>query len=306
MAAIFCVVLALLNSGDEIVAMLDLYGGTLRLFEDVLPRYGIVTHIVPFDELPQIESCFHERTRMLFLESPTNPTLRCVDLAHMIEVAHRHDVVVVVDNTFATPILQKPLLLGADMVVHSGTKYLGGHHDVTAGAVAGSRQWMAQVREMMKLSGACLDPLCSYLLIRGLKTLELRVERSCRNAQRIAEYLQAHPKVQRVFYPGLPAHPGHALAKEQMRDFGMMVSFDVQGGAAAAQKVIDGLRLWYLATSLGGVEATVSYPVLSSHVGLSDARLQQLGISPATIRLSPGIENAADLIADLEQALEGA
>jgi methionine-gamma-lyase len=156
---------------------------------------------------------------------------------------------------------------------------------------------------MMKLSGGCLDPMCSYLLIRGLKTLEIRVERACQNARRIVEYLQAHPKVERIFYPGLPSHEGHALAKSQMCDFGMMVSFEVKGGGPAAERVIDGLKLWYLATSLGGVESTVSYPVLSSHVGLSEDRLQLLGVSAATIRLSVGIENSSDLLSDLEQAL---
>ena len=303
MAATFCAALAVLNAGDEIVSMLDVYGGTLHLFEDVLSRYGVKTRFVPFSELAQIEQCFSERTRMLFLESPTNPTLRCVDLARLSEVAHRHKAVVVVDSTFATPILQKPLALGADMVLHSATKYLGGHSDVTAGAVAGSRPAMARVREMMKLSGGCLDPSCSYLLIRGLKTLEIRVERACRNAQCIAEFLSAHPQVKRVFYPGLPGHEGHGLACSQMSDFGMMVSFDIKGGAGAAEKFIDSLELWYLATSLGGVESTVSYPMLSSHVGLSDDRLRLLGVSPATIRLSAGIENASDLIGDLEQAL---
>jgi cystathionine beta-lyase/cystathionine gamma-synthase len=306
MAAIFCAALAALHGGDEIVSLLDLYGGTLRLFEEVLARYGVKSRLVPYEELPQVESRFTEHTRMLFLESPTNPTLRCVDLESLARMAHRHRAVVVVDNTFATPILQKPLALGADMVVHSATKYLGGHSDVTAGAVAGSRSWMEQVRKMMKLSGGCPDPFCSYLLVRGLKTLELRVERACQNARAVAQHLRSHPKVERVFYPGLETHEGHSVAQAQMRDFGMMVSFDVKGGAPAAERMIDSLQLWYLATSLGGVESTVSYPVLSSHVGFGEERLRQLGVSPATIRLSLGIESSSDLIADLDQALERA
>jgi cystathionine beta-lyase/cystathionine gamma-synthase len=304
MAATFCAASAALQAGDEIVSMLDVYGGTLRLFEDVLARYGITTRFVPYPELGEIERCFSERTRLLFLESPTNPTLRCADLARLSEAAHRRQITVVVDNTFATPILQKPLALGADMVVHSATKYLGGHSDVTAGAVAGSRAWMTRVREMMKLSGGCLDPLCSYLLIRGLKTLELRVDRACQNAARIAEFLTSHPKVERVFYPGLAEHDGHAVARRQMKDFGMMVSFEIKGGGAAAQKFIDALQLWYLATSLGGVESTVSYPVLSSHASLSEERLRLLQVSPATVRLSVGIEHATDLIQDLQFALD--
>ncbi len=304
MAASFCAALATLRAGDEVVSMLDIYGGTLKMFENVLTRYGITTHFVPFNELAEIERYFNPRTRLLFLESPTNPTLRCVDLQRLADIGHRHGAAVVVDNTFATPILQKPLTLGADMVVHSGTKYLGGHSDLTAGAVCGSRAWVQTVRDMMKLSGGCLDPFASYLLIRGLKTLEIRVQRACRNAAEIAQFLCGHPKVARVFYPGLPTCEGHQAAGRQMSDFGMMVSFEVKGGGAAAEKLIDSLELWYLATSLGGVESTTSYPVLSSHVGLSPDRLKQLDVSPATVRLSVGIEHATDLIEDLAQALE--
>jgi cystathionine beta-lyase/cystathionine gamma-synthase len=286
--------------------MLDVYGGTLRLFENVLTRYGITVRAVPFPELIHLERYCTERTRLLFLESPTNPTLRCADLARLAEIGHRYGATVVVDSTFATPILQKPLELGADMVVHSATKYLGGHSDVTAGVVCGARRWMDEVRELMKMSGGCLDPMASYLLIRGLKTLELRVERGCSNARKIAEFLAGHPRVERVFFPGLPGSPAKEVAERQMSDYGAMVSFDVKGGGAAAERVIDALQLWYLATSLGGVESTVSYPVLSSHVGLSAERLKLLEVSPATIRLSLGIENHLDLIADLEQALSQA
>ena len=209
----------------------------------------------------------------------------------------------VVDNTFATPVLQKPLNLGADMVIHSATKYLGGHSDLTAGVLAGSKKWMDAARPMMILTGGCLDPGCAYLLLRGLKTLHVRVERACRNAARIAETLQQHPKVARVYYPGLPNHEAHELARRQMKDFGMMVSFDLRGGGRAAERFIDSLKLWYLAPSLGGVESTVSYPVLSSHIGLSAKQLELLGVSPATVRLSVGIEDAGDLMGDLEQAL---
>lgn len=303
MAATFCAALAAVKAGDEIVTMLDVYGGTLRLFEDVLTGYGITVRTVPFHEMGQIERYCNQRTRMLFLESPTNPTLRCVDLAHLSDVGHRYGAAVVVDNTFATPILQKPLELGADMVVHSATKYLGGHSDLTAGVVCGSRRWMDPVREAMKLSGGCLDPGASYLMIRGLKTLELRVERSAANACKVAEFLAGHPRVERVFFPGLPGSESKAVAERQMSGYGMMVSFDVKGGGPAAERVIDALHLWYLATSLGGVESTVSYPVLASHVGFSPERLELLQVSPATIRLSVGIENHLDLIADLEQAL---
>ena len=262
------------------------------------------TRFVPFSDLGNIERHFTPKTRMLFLETPTNPTLRCVDIAALSELAHRHKACVVVDNTFATPLLQKPLALGADVVIHSATKYLGGHNDVTAGAAAGARRWTDPIREMMKFSGGCLDPAASYLLIRGLKTLGVRVERACANAHAVAEFLSHHAKVASVSYPGLRNHPQHELAKRQMKDFGMMVSFELKGGEAEARKFIAGLRLWYLATTLGGVESSVSYPLLSSHVGFTEERLKQLEVTPATIRLSVGIEEAADIVADLEQALD--
>ncbi len=303
MAAEIATFMAVCESGDEIVSMLDLYGGTTKLFQTVLPRFGIRTQFVPFHELNKLEKFFTARTRMLFLETPTNPTLRCADIRALAEVAHRHNAVVAVDSTFGTPILQKPLELGADLILHSATKYLGGHNDLTAGAVAGPHKWLDPIREMVKFTGGCLDPLGSFLLIRGLKTLEIRVERACANTRTVAEALRRNPKVERVFYPGFAGDCSHEVARRQMRDFGMMVSFDLKGGGAAAEKFIDGLKLWYLATSLGGVESTVSYPVLSSHVGLTDQQLALLEVSPATVRLSVGIEHPADLIGDLEQAL---
>ncbi|HYG97594.1 MAG TPA: aminotransferase class I/II-fold pyridoxal phosphate-dependent enzyme [Terriglobales bacterium] len=305
MAATMCAVLAACKAGDEIVSMLDIYGGTLKMFENIFERFGVKTRFVPFQDLDRIERYFTKRTRMLFIETPTNPTLRCADIEKIAAIGRKRGACVVVDNTFATPILQKPLALGADMVIHSGTKYLGGHSDVTAGAVAGSKAWMDPVREMMKLSGGCLDPAASYLLIRGMKTLEIRVERAAGNATILAEVLREHPKVERVFFPGLPQNEGHEAARRQMKDFGMMVSFDIKGGGKAAERFIDRLQMWYLAPSLGGVESTVSYPVLSSHVGISKERLKLLGVSPATVRLSVGIEHAADLVEDVEQAFIG-
>ena len=303
MAAITSAVLAVCQTGDEIVSMLDVYGGTLKMFQQVLPRCGIKTRVVPYRAIADAQRYFSRKTRVLFLETPTNPTLRCVDLAALAALGHKHKVCVVVDNTFATPVLQKPLALGADIVMHSATKYLGGHSDLTAGMLAGSKKWMDAARQMMILTGGCLDPGCAYLLLRGLKTLDVRVERACRNAGQIAEALQRHRKVAKVYYPGLKEDPAFELARRQMKDFGMMVSFDVRGGSRAAERFIDKLKLWYLATSLGGVESTVSYPVLSSHIGLTRRQLNLLGVSAATIRLSVGIEDAGDLIADLEQAL---
>jgi cystathionine beta-lyase/cystathionine gamma-synthase len=302
-AATLATILALCQAGDEVVSMLDLYGGTLALFEKVFSRYGVTVKFVPFQELDNVEKYFTTKTKLLFLETPTNPTLRCVDVEALVKIARRHCAYAVVDNTFATPILQKPLELGADVSIHSATKYLGGHSDLTAGAVACNGELVERIREMRKISGGALDPGASYLLIRGLKTLELRVERASRNAMQIAQVLEGNPKVKRVMYPGLPSHPAHALARRQMRDFGMMMAIEVGGGGKAAERFIDGLQLWYLAASLGGVESTVSYPVLSSHAHMSEDKLRLMDVSPATVRLSVGIEDPADLIADLEQSL---
>jgi cystathionine beta-lyase/cystathionine gamma-synthase len=305
MAAILSTVLGVCKSGDEIVSMLDIYGGSLRLFSEVLTRCGIKTRLVEFNQLDRIARQFSSKTKMLFLETPTNPTLRCVHIDSLAAEARKRGICVVVDNTFATPVLQKPLQHGADVTLHSATKYLGGHSDLTAGAVCAGKKLIEPIRTTMILTGGCTDPSVAYLLIRGLKTLQLRVERAAVNAFHVAEFLALHPKVEQVFYPGLPG-PFHEIAMRQMRDFGMMVSFDIKGGGKAAERFIDSLKLWYLATSLGGVESTVSYPVLSSHIGLSAADQKKLGVTPATVRLSLGIEDAADLIADLDQALRKA
>ena len=304
MAAAMSAVLSVCSAGGEVVSMLDVYGGTIKLLDDEMQRFGLKVRYVPYRELESIERHFTRKTQMLFLETPTNPTLRCVDLERLCGLARKRGICTLVDNTFATPILQKPLALGADLVMHSATKYLGGHSDVTAGALAGAKKRIDPARRAMKNSGGCLDPSASYLLIRGLKTLEIRVERACRNAAEIAQALLGHRKVERVLYPGFPQNEGHEFARRQMRDFGMMVSFDIRGGMRAADKFIRALELWVLATSLGGVESTVSYPALSSHVGLSAERLKLMDVSAATIRLSVGIENAADLVADLLQALD--
>jgi methionine-gamma-lyase len=303
MAAEMIAAVTACKAGDEIVSMLDIYGGTMKLFEQVLPRCGIKTRFIPYHDIKNAARYLTSKTRLLFLETPTNPTLRCVDLEALCALGRKRGACVMVDNTFATPILQKPLELGADIVIHSATKYLGGHSDLTAGVLAGSRKWMEQARQMMILTGGCLDPGCAYLLIRGLKTLHLRVKRACRNAAQIADALKRHPKVARVYYPGLAENEGHEAARSQMYDFGMMVSFDIRGGGLAAERFIDSLKLWYLAASLGGVESTVSYPVLASHIGLNTKQLKLLGVSPATVRLSVGVEECDDLLEDLEQAL---
>jgi cystathionine beta-lyase/cystathionine gamma-synthase len=304
MAAILSLILSTCKAGDEILSMLDLYGGTLHLFQDTLPRFGITTRFVPYHELCRIEEHFQKNTRLLFIETPTNPTLRCVDIARLAEIGRKKRTCVVVDNTFATPLLQKPLELGAHVSIHSATKFLGGHNDLTAGAIVGGAEWVEPAREAMKQAGGCLDPNAAFLLIRGIKTLEIRMERACKNARAIAGFLEGHPKVSRVFYPGLSGTDGHEAASRQMADFGAMVSFEHKDGGPAAEKFIDSLKLWYIAASLGGVESSVSYPLLSSHIGLSPEQLQLLDVSAGTVRLSAGIENSGDLVDDLGQALE--
>jgi cystathionine beta-lyase/cystathionine gamma-synthase len=306
MSAILVAFLALCSAGDEIVSMLDVYGGTVKLCDNVLARLGIKTTFVPFHELDKIENKFTRSTKVLFLESPTNPTVRCVDIQELAAKAHKRGITVIVDNTFATPILQKPLDLGADIVLHSATKYLGGHSDLTAGCVVGPEAIVEKARDVMLTTGGSLDPGAAYLMLRGLKTLEVRVLKACENAQKIAEALSRDAKVEKVMYPGLREHPGHGVARAQMRGFGSMLAFEIKGGEKAAERFIDALEVWYLATSLGGVESTVSYPMLSSHFGTSSERLKWLGVSPATVRLSVGIEDAADLVADLKQALSRA
>jgi methionine-gamma-lyase len=302
MAAISSALLAVLKSGDELIASLQLYGGSYRLLRDILPRLGIrVRHVG--NDLAGIERLVNKNTRVLYTETPTNPTLRLVDLRKAAAFARKHRLVSIVDNTFATPVLQKPLALGFDMTVHSATKYLGGHSDLIAGAVAGSQKLMAAVRQMVIYLGGSMDPEVGFLLIRGIKTLELRVERQCRNAMAVARFLERHPKVARVHYPGLKSHPDHALAKKQMSGFGSMLAFDMKGGIGAARRVCDRVRVFLLAASLGGVESLVVLPIYTSHYNMSPKELAAAGVSPGTIRVSIGLEDPRDLIDDLRQAL---
>jgi cystathionine beta-lyase len=304
MSAILAAALATCKAGDEIVSMQDVYGGTIKLFGDVLSDLGIVAKWMKFSDVGNLSKFCSKKTKLIFIETPTNPTLRCVDLAAAVRDVKSSGALLMVDNTFATPVLQRPLEFGCDIVMHSATKYLGGHSDISAGAVvARDPQLVAKMRDMSVATGGTLDPEAAYLLIRGLKTLELRVERASKNAEAVAEYLHRHKKVSRVMYPGLPESEGHEIARKQMSGFGMMLSANIRGGGKAAERFIDSLKLWYLATSLGGVESTVSYPVLSSHVNCSPKQLKELEISDETVRLSVGIESADDLIADLEQAL---
>lgn len=302
MAAISCALLGALKEGDELISTAQLYGGSYRLMRDMFPNMGIKVQHVETD-LAGLEEKLTSKTKVLYVETPTNPMLRLVDLHKAIAFAKKHKLISIIDNTFATPILQNPIAMGYDMVVHSATKALAGHSDIIAGAVAGSAEWMKHIQHMVISLGGSMDPEAAFLLIRGMKTLGLRVERQCENAMAVAKYLEKHPKVERVHYPGLKSHADHAIAKKQMRGFGSMLAFDLKGGISAARRFGDRVRLFLLAVSLGGTESLVALPLYTSHYNMSAKELQRAGVSPGTVRVSLGVEDAEDLIADLKQAL---
>jgi cystathionine beta-lyase/cystathionine gamma-synthase len=303
MGAISTAFLALLKPGDHVVATEDLYGGALRLFRDVLEPMGVTTTLVPTAPRPKLEEAIRPETRWLYVESPTNPLVKIVDLAFVSDLARRRGLTAVIDGTFASPVLQSPIALGFPLVLHSATKYLNGHADVTAGFAAGSRELLGPIRERRVRTGAILDPLAAFLLTRGMKTVTLRVERQSENALRLAEALQAHPAVERVHYPGLPSHAGHEAARRQMKAFGAMLAFDVTGGLEGAKTFLKRLELIPLATSLGSVETTADTPWLTSHRHVAPEKKRALGIQEGTIRLSVGAEAFEDLREDIEGAL---
>ena len=305
MAASTTGLLSLVKAGDEVLASASLYGGTTRLVREILPSLGISSRIVPPAELKQLGSLAGPRTRAVVVESPTNPSLDVVDPAAVSAAAHDHGVAVMVDNTFATPVLQRPICLGADLVMHSLTKALSGHSDIIGGALVGSRERIEKARSLMRVLGGCLDPHSAFLALRGLKTLHLRVHRQSENALALALHLQSHPKVARVLYPGLRTHPGHEVARRQMSGFGGILAFVLHGGLPAAERFYDGLRLMARAASLGGVETLVSLPVHTSHHGYTREQLKAAGVDPGTVRVALGVEDAADLIEDADRALEG-
>ena len=303
-AATFCVLAAVCEAGDEVVAYDSIYGGTVKILTRLLSKFGVRGRFISEAEVSHLAGIAGERTRVFWFETPANPINRIVDLDQAAEAARRAGFLSIVDNTFATPILQKPITHGIDAVMHSATKYLGGHSDLTAGAVAGNRAFIDQVRQMAVLVGATLDPAAAYLLSRGIRTLDLRVRASCENAMKLAQTLRRHAKVARVYYPGLEDDPGHGLAKQQMRGgFGGIVAVDLVGGESEAEKLFNSFRLIRTAPSLGGVETLVSYPLYSSHSGFSEERLRAAGISSSTVRFAVGIESANDIIADVTQAL---
>jgi cystathionine beta-lyase/cystathionine gamma-synthase len=303
MGATTTLLLAHLKAGDEVVCSAAVYGGTLHLLTDQLARFGIAARFVSLAALAEPTGLVGDRTRVVWFESPTNPTLRCVDVARVAAACRAKGVLSVVDNTFASPINQQPLALGADLVMQSATKYLNGHSDVTGGVVTGARALAEPIAKARRLLGTVIDPYPAYALGRGLKTLPLRIARHNESAGIVAEFLSKDPRVSAVHYPGLAAHPDRAIAVRQMAGFGGMVCFDLDGRFDRATRVYDRLKVIKRAASLGGVESLMSLPVLTSHWGHTDAQLSEAGVTRGMLRLSVGLEDVEDLVADLDQAL---
>jgi cystathionine gamma-lyase len=297
-------VLSTLRPGDEVAASADLYGGTFRLLESVFKPWGLVARYTEDASPEGFAAILTPRTKLVWIETPTNPLLQIVDIAAIATLAHAQGARLAVDNTFASPYLQRPLEMGADLVVHSTTKYLGGHSDVIGGAVIGSRELLDPIAFYQNAAGAVPGPFDSWLVLRGIKTLAVRMERHCSNARSLAEWLANHPAVARVYYPGLPDHPGHSIARRQMRDFGGMISIRLKGGAAAAQRLLTQTQLFSLAESLGGVESLIGHPATMTHASIpADVRAAR-GVDEGLVRLSVGIEDLEDLRDDLKRAIE--
>ncbi len=296
-------VFATLKPGDEVVAAADLYGGTYRLLERVFKQWGLIAHYTDDSSPAGFARLITPKTRIVWIETPTNPLLQLLDIAALAELAHKSGALLAVDNTFASPYLQQPLRLGADLVVHSTTKYLGGHSDVVGGAVIGLRELLQPIAFFQNAAGGVPGPFDAYLTLRGLKTLAVRMDRHCANARTLAPWLEKHPQVERVYFPGLPQHPNHELAKRQMRDFGGMISLRLKGGGPAARQFLPRTKLFSLAESLGGVESLVCHPATMTHASIPVDIRTARGVDDGLIRLSVGIEDVADLQEDLRRAL---
>lgn len=303
LAAEFNLIITLAKSGEHIVSDKTIYGGSFALFKNILPRLGVEVTFVDTTDINALSSTIKGNTKLIFLETPANPTLKIIDIAKCAEVAHSKNIPLCVDNTFATPYLQRPIELGADIVVHSATKYFGGHGDIIGGVVVGKKDFIKNLWEVAKEIGASISPFNAWLILRGLKTLAVRMDRCCENAAKIAEYLSHHSKVEQVYYPGLPSHPGYEIAKKQMSNFGGMLAFDAKGGKEAGKILMNSIKVCILAVSLGDVDTLIEHPASMTHSTYCEEELLGCGIKPGFVRLSVGLENANDLIEDLEQAL---
>ncbi len=304
MAAISNTLFALLKPGDRVVSIKDSYGGTSKLFLEFLPKLNIEVELCETENHEQLEMEIRKGCDLVYLESPTNPTLKIIDLKRIASAAQKAGAVVVADNTFASPINQNPIALGVDLVIHSATKFLGGHSDTLCGLVCGKKELVQKIFDYREITGATLHPETAYNVIRGMKTLELRVLRQNENAMAVARFLDQHPKVSQVYYPGLESHTGHEIAKKQMRGFGGVLSFELEGGYENVKTLLHNMKFIHLAASLGSVSTLAGPPRTTSHVELSEKQRKQLGISESLVRYSVGIENSEDLIEDLNQALE--
>ena len=307
MGAISSTLWTVLKAGDHVVTDKTLYGCTFALMCHGLTRFGIEVTFVDTSNLDEVKNAMKKNTRVVYLETPANPNLKIVDLEALSKLAHTNpNTLVIVDNTFATPYMQKPLKLGADIVVHSVTKYINGHGDVIAGLVITNKELADQIRfvGLKDMTGAVLGPQDAYYIIRGMKTFEIRMERHCKNAKKVVEFLNKHPKIERVYYPGLETHPGHEIAKKQMKDFGAMISFELKGGFEAGKTLLNHLKLCSLAVSLGDTETLIQHPASMTHSPYTKEEREAAGITDGLVRLSVGLENVEDIIADLEQGLE--
>ena len=304
LAAIDCVI-KMLNPGDEVISTNDLYGGSYRLFNTIFGKYGIKFHYVGMENPGAVEALVNENTKLIWVETPTNPMMNIIDIEAMAKIAKKANAWLCVDNTFATPYLQNPLDLGADIVMHSVTKYLGGHSDVVMGALVTSDDTIAgEMYRIQNSSGAVCGPMDSFLVLRGIKTLHLRVQRHCENGVVVAHFLATHPKVDKVYWPGFETHPNHAVAKKQMRGFGGMISFTLKGNKIEdAHRIVKDMKIFVLAESLGGVESLIGHPATMTHASIPKEEREKTGVVDSLIRLSVGIEDVEDLIEDLKQAL---
>ena len=307
MGAISSTLWTVLKAGDHVVTDKTLYGCTFALMNHGLTRFGVEVTFVDTSNLDEVKNAMKENTRVVYLETPANPNLKIVDLEALSKLAHKNpNTLVIVDNTFATPYMQKPLKLGADIVVHSVTKYINGHGDVIAGLVITNKELADQIRfvGLKDMTGAVLGPQDAYYIIRGMKTFEIRMERHCKNAKKVVEFLNKHPKIVKVYYPGLETHPGYEIAKKQMKDFGAMISFELKGGFEAGKTLLNSLKLCSLAVSLGDTETLIQHPASMTHSPYTKEEREAAGITDGLVRLSVGLENVEDIIADLEQGLE--
>lgn len=303
LSAIFNLIVTAAQAGDHIVSDNTIYGGTYALLSSILPRLGIKVTFINAADLDEYAKAVTKDTKLVFFETPANPTLKVIDIQRCVEIAHAKNVPVCVDNTFATPYLQHPVELGADIVTHSLTKYLGGHGDIIGGAVVGKKDFIKELWDNAKEIGGSNSPFNAWLVLRGIKTLAVRMERHCDNAMKIAEFLTRHPKIENVYYPGLPTDPGHKTARKQMTKFGGMLGFDVKGGKEAGKKIMNAVKICILAVSLGDADTLIEHPASMTHSTYTDEGLAQSGIKPGFVRISVGLESAKDLIADLDQAL---